>query len=106
MIETGLGGRLDATNIITPILSVITSIGYDHMEYLGNTLEEISFEKAGIIKTDIPLILYGTNTVIEKIALEKNARVIIPEPRNIVTNLLGEHQVSNACLASRAGRIL
>ncbi len=57
VIETGLGGRLDATNIITPLISVITSIGYDHVELLGPSLENIAFEKAGIIKENTPVIL-------------------------------------------------
>lgn len=56
LFEVGLGGRLDATNVILPLVSLITSIGYDHMDILGHTLEEISFEKAGIIKENIPLI--------------------------------------------------
>lgn len=63
IIETGLGGRLDATNIITPVCSVITSIGMDHMEQLGNTIEEIAAEKAGILKKKIPFItgdIHGT----------------------------------------------
>ncbi|MCR5147879.1 MAG: bifunctional folylpolyglutamate synthase/dihydrofolate synthase [Eubacterium sp.] len=54
--ETGMGGRLDATNIITPEVSVITSIGMDHMQYLGDTVEKIAFEKAGIIKNGIPVV--------------------------------------------------
>jgi dihydrofolate synthase/folylpolyglutamate synthase len=57
VIETGLGGRLDSTNIITPLLSVITNIGYDHMNILGDTLEKIAFEKAGIIKQGIPVVI-------------------------------------------------
>jgi dihydrofolate synthase/folylpolyglutamate synthase len=57
IIETGLGGRLDSTNIITPVLSVITNISYDHMQFLGNTLEKIAAEKAGIIKTGIPIVI-------------------------------------------------
>jgi len=57
VIETGLGGRLDSTNIITPILSIITNIGYDHMDLLGDTLEKIAFEKAGIIKTNVPVVI-------------------------------------------------
>ena len=57
VIETGLGGRLDSTNIITPRLSVITNIGFDHMQMLGNTLPEIAFEKAGIIKSGIPVVI-------------------------------------------------
>lgn len=56
LFEVGLGGRLDATNVILPLVSLITSIGYDHMDILGHTLEEISYEKAGIIKQNIPLI--------------------------------------------------
>ena len=57
VIETGLGGRLDSTNVITPILSVITNIGYDHMNILGDTLEKIAFEKAGIIKQMVSVII-------------------------------------------------
>lgn len=57
VIETGLGGRLDSTNIVSPRLSIITSIGYDHQDMLGNTLEEIAFEKAGIIKTHVPCVV-------------------------------------------------
>lgn len=57
VIEAGLGGRFDATNVITPLISVITSIGYDHIEILGSSLEEIAYEKAGIIKKNTPLIL-------------------------------------------------
>lgn len=57
VIETGLGGRLDSTNVITPILSVITNISYDHMDVLGDTLAKIAFEKAGIIKESIPVVI-------------------------------------------------
>src|SRR6476659_4258242 len=57
IIEVGLGGRLDSTNVITPELSVITNISYDHMNLLGNTLQEIASEKAGIIKQNIPVII-------------------------------------------------
>jgi dihydrofolate synthase / folylpolyglutamate synthase len=57
VIETGLGGRLDSTNIITPLLSVITNIGYDHINILGDTLEKIAFEKAGIIKPGVPVVI-------------------------------------------------
>jgi dihydrofolate synthase/folylpolyglutamate synthase len=62
VIEVGLGGRLDSTNIITPELSVITNIGFDHMEMLGDTLEKISGEKAGIIKQNIPVVIGETHT--------------------------------------------
>ena len=79
VIETGLGGRLDSTNIINPILSIITNIGYDHTNLLGNTLEAISFEKAGIIKKSTPVIigeyLQETKPVFEKKANEMNAPI-------------------------------
>ncbi|MCG8698678.1 MAG: bifunctional folylpolyglutamate synthase/dihydrofolate synthase, partial [Bacteroidales bacterium] len=57
IIETGLGGRLDSTNVITPMISVITNIGLDHTQFLGNTLENIAKEKAGIIKKSVPVII-------------------------------------------------
>jgi dihydrofolate synthase/folylpolyglutamate synthase len=57
VIETGLGGRLDSTNVVTPILSVITPIGFDHMEYLGYTISAIAGEKGGIIKNDVPVVI-------------------------------------------------
>ena len=70
VIETGLGGRLDSTNIITPVLSVITGIGLDHCDILGNTLQEIASEKAGIIKPGVPAVVWGrdgeTGPVFEK----------------------------------------
>lgn len=77
VVETGLGGRKDATNVLMPIVSVITSIGLDHTEYLGETLEEIAGEKAGIIKEGIPVVYLegeaSTNSVICQKAKEKNA---------------------------------
>jgi dihydrofolate synthase / folylpolyglutamate synthase len=77
VIETGLGGRLDSTNVITPELSVITNIGWDHMNLLGDSLEKIAFEKAGIIKEIIPVVigewLPETKPVFEKTAAEKHA---------------------------------
>jgi dihydrofolate synthase/folylpolyglutamate synthase len=62
VIEVGLGGRLDSTNIIRPELSIITNIGLDHTQFLGDTLEKIAFEKAGIIKNEIPVVI-GETTV-------------------------------------------
>jgi dihydrofolate synthase / folylpolyglutamate synthase len=83
IIETGLGGRLDSTNIITPELSVITNISYDHMNILGTTLEEIADEKAGIIKQNIPVVIgeriRETEEVFIKKAKEKNAPLIFAE---------------------------
>lgn len=79
VIEVGLGGRFDSTNIITPELSVITNIGWDHMNILGDTLEKIAYEKAGIIKKGIPVVIgettYETKPVFEEIAAEKKATV-------------------------------
>ena len=59
VLETGLGGRLDATNSVKkPLVSVITEIGYDHMQYLGETIEKIASEKAGIIKSGVPVVFF------------------------------------------------
>lgn len=77
VIEVGLGGRFDSTNIIIPELSVITNIGWDHMNILGDSLEKIAFEKAGIIKANVPVVIGEmipeTKSVFENIAAEKNA---------------------------------
>jgi len=67
VIEVGMGGRLDSTNIITPLLSVITNIGYDHQKFLGNTLPEIAKEKAGIIKSGVPVVISERQAETEKI---------------------------------------
>ena len=80
VIEVGLGGRLDSTNVITPALSIITNIGRDHMNILGETVEKIAFEKAGIIKDGVPVIigesLPETKSVFEKIAAERKAPIV------------------------------
>src|SRR5690606_18552803 len=77
VIETGLGGRLDSTNVITPDLSVITNIGMDHMQLLGNTLAEIAAEKAGIIKEGVTVVVgessSQTDEVFRSAAASKNA---------------------------------
>jgi dihydrofolate synthase/folylpolyglutamate synthase len=79
IIEVGLGGRLDATNVITPLLSVITNIGLDHVQFLGDTLEKIAFEKGGIIKPKIPVVIgeytVETKPVFEKIALYNQSAI-------------------------------
>lgn len=88
VIEVGLGGRLDSTNVINPILSIITSISFDHMKILGNTLGKIASEKAGIIKEGVPLVLYPQEKesldVIKKICNEKNC-TLIEVPKNSIT---------------------
>ena len=71
VIETGLGGRLDSTNVITPLLSIITNIGYDHMNILGNTLPEIAAEKAGIIKAGVPVVIGESRPETKNIFLNK-----------------------------------
>jgi dihydrofolate synthase/folylpolyglutamate synthase len=70
VIETGLGGRLDSTNIILPEISVITNISYDHMDLLGNTLDQIAFEKAGIIKPGVPVVIGEEQPEIKEIFLQ------------------------------------
>lgn len=71
VIETGLGGRLDSTNIITPILSVITNISFDHTAFLGNTLESIASEKAGIIKPSVPVVIGEAQGSVREVFLQK-----------------------------------
>jgi len=113
IIEVGLGGRLDSTNIITPEVSVITNIGLDHTHILGDTLDKIAFEKGGIIKTNIPCII-GTTTaetkpVFQKIAKEKNSTLFFAEKNESCpypTDLLGTYQKENSTTALAAINIL
>lgn len=129
--ETGLGGRFDATNIVkTTLCAVITNIGYDHTAVLGNTLPQIAFEKAGIIKEGIDVVLYnqdaGVMDVIRKVCDEKHAHLHITDFHDIqITDssiygyefnkgplkgiritLLGEHQLKNASVALEVCRCL
>ncbi len=89
IIETGLGGRLDSTNIITPEVSVITNIGWDHMNILGDSLEKIAAEKAGIIKETVPVVIgetvKETQPVFEKAAAEKKAPLFIASKKRQAT---------------------
>ena len=99
VIETGLGGRLDSTNILKPLASVITSISYDHMDMLGNTIEEITLEKAGIFKNNTPVIIgkvsETANEVLKNVAIEKNAKLYTYKKEYYKTDLIGEHQQWN-----------
>lgn len=123
IIETGLGGRLDSTNVVTPILSVITNVSYDHQHLLGNTLQEIATEKAGIIKKNIPVLIGRNNEPTDAVFIEKatqenvpiyfvndivkNAKIISPnkylivdaevnnEPVNICCDLNALYQIEN-----------
>ncbi len=113
IIEVGLGGRLDSTNIITPEVSVITNIGLDHTRFLGETLAEIAAEKAGIIKSNIPVVigeyLEDTKPVfINKATIEKSP-IIFVEKEDIPdfeTDLLGNYQVKNCKTACATINIL
>ena len=102
IIEVGMGGRLDATNIITPLVSVITNIGLDHTQFLGNTLEAIAYEKAGIIKPGIPVVIgeYTPETKPVFLAKAKETRSeiyfasdLIPE--TYPSDLIGDYQAHN-----------
>lgn len=102
IIEVGLGGRLDSTNIITPEVSVITNIGLDHTQFLGNTIEAIAIEKAGIIKESIPVVIgetqTQTKTIFQKIAKQKKAEISFADQENTIvykTDLLGGYQIKN-----------
>ena len=107
IIEVGLGGRLDSTNIINPELSIITNIGLDHTNLLGNTLEKIAIEKAGVIKQSTPIIIGRKqkliNQIFRDIAKENNAELIyVSEKKSYKTDLEGIYQKenSNTCLTT------
>ena len=116
--ETGLGGRLDATNIVTPLASVITNIGIEHSEWLGDTVEKIAAEKAGIIKPGVPIVTAATTRhgleTIRAIAQERRSPLTVvgaadmhlPPLDAIQLPLHGPHQRLNAALAIGAVRIL
>ena len=80
VLETGLGGRLDSTNIVTPILSIITNIGLDHCDMLGNTLPEVAFEKAGIIKPKVPVVVGESHPETDPVFERKVLYTNLPEP--------------------------
>lgn len=116
VVEVGLGGRLDATNVVSPEVSVITNIGFDHTEYLGSTLAEIAAEKAGIIKPGIPVVSGCCQTepraVIRSAAngsgspLTETCDVIGFEVGELELDLGGDHQVRNAAVAIKSVEVL
>jgi dihydrofolate synthase/folylpolyglutamate synthase len=117
IIEVGLGGRLDATNIVQPEVAIVTSIGMDHCDMLGNTLEAIAAEKAGIIKHGRPVVIGrmppGAEATVRRIAASLDARVISVREefgddvaRYPRTNLEGDYQRWNAATATLAARLL
>ena len=102
IIEVGMGGRLDATNIITPLVSVITNIGLDHTQFLGNTLAEVAYEKAGIIKPGIPVVIgeYTPETKIVFLAKAKECNSDIYFASDLpqetyASDLIGNYQIHN-----------
>lgn len=131
IIEVGLGGRLDPTNIITPLVSVITEVGMDHMQFLGSTIEEIALEKAGIMKRGVPVVLgpqeKAARSVLLAAARGMDIPVIDPDAENVTetsrdvtfdvrlpeetirslrVSLCGRHQAENACAALGAISVL
>lgn len=104
LLEVGMGGRLDATNLVTPIASVITPVALDHQEFLGPDLASIAAEKAGIIKPHVPVITGSQSPVVMKVIEETAARmaarlVVADAPSCVAPGLAGEHQRANAALA-------
>jgi dihydrofolate synthase / folylpolyglutamate synthase len=132
IMETGLGGRLDSTNVVYPLVSIITEIDRDHMEFLGSTIEEIALEKAGIIKSGVPVVTSTKGeeglTVLERVAKERHCKFYalgkdfdvqtIDEKgqsfhftskmleSDLRVNLKGKHQLANASAAIMAISIL
>ena len=103
--ETGLGGRLDATNVVAPLVSVITNVAFDHMQYLGETLEQIAGEKAGIIKPGIPVVTAATGVtldVIRQVAGNLKSPLMVVTTGENRTSLLGRHQTLNCAVAEAA----
>ncbi|MBD3322682.1 MAG: hypothetical protein GF350_16390, partial [Chitinivibrionales bacterium] len=130
VFEVGMGGRLDATNIVRPEVSVITEIDYDHKEFLGNSLESIAGEKLGIVKKGVPVVFLDRKIPeisrrVQSVCSEKNARLIAVDPSSASATprsaayrsfawkgatyslpLYGEHQKYNALLALETARLL
>lgn len=111
VIEVGLGGRLDSTNIINPILSVITNISLDHTNLLGNSIEKIAQEKGGIIKRNTPIIIGRKNKISDsifyKIASEKKSKIFFSNKKNnYTTDLNGDFQIENINTAEKTFQIL
>ena len=110
IIETGLGGRLDATNVITPLLSIITNISLDHQNFLGNTIEAIAVEKAGIIKHKVPVFVAEENSFTKEIfvnaALIKNTHVTFLTPSQKAYQQLASYQQTNLQTALQAIAII
>jgi len=108
VLEVGLGGRLDATNVVSPMATAITSIAFDHQAYLGSTLREIAIEKAGIIKPGVPVVVGDLDpeaaAAIDELARERGAELIHASAADVdgfTIGLRGTHQRMNAAVARR-----
>jgi len=111
VLETGMGGRLDATNVVTPLLSIITQIGLDHQVFLGETLPEIAAEKAGIIKARIPVLCGEERITLQTIFQSRSQALDAPiqfvtQSHDASTQLLPTYQCKNAALALEAMKTL
>ncbi len=115
VIEVGMGGRLDSTNVITPLLSVITNIGLDHTQFLGDTLGKIAAEKAGIIKEGVPVVIGETQPETEPVfrAAARHAPITFADQHNVVDDisrytdeLTGEYQKKNIATVLEAVEVL
>src|SRR3989339_964970 len=110
VLEVGMGGRLDATNVVNPLVSVITNIGLEHQDYLGNTVEKIAYEKAGIVKEGKPVVTGASGAalnVIKKVAKERNAPLSLVKPiRKIPLRLKGDFQRINASIVWETIKVL
>ena len=96
VVEVGMGGRFDATNVITPLVSVITNISIEHVQYLGSTVQQIAGEKAGIIKPGVPCVTMNTGEaldVIRSVASEKDAPLTVVDPSKVSISKLGKEGV-------------
>ena len=108
IIEVGLGGRLDSTNNITPEVAVITNIGLDHTQFLGETLPEIASEKAGIIKKNIPVVIGEEQAAVKSVFIAKAAKESAPiyfasdASGTYISDLLGDYQIQNSKTAAAA----
>ena len=113
VVEVGLGGRLDSTNVLKPVVAAVTNVGMDHMEYLGTTIMEIAVEKAGIAKPNIPFVIGESEGeaagVLRDVAVGKGARVVDVPPEESYQGALrleGDHQRRNAAVARAVLRAL
>jgi dihydrofolate synthase/folylpolyglutamate synthase len=102
LVEVGVGGRLDPTNVVTPVVSVITRLGFDHQDKLGPTLTHIAHEKAGILKKGISAVTVSQNPEVMRVLESVCPQIHVARPAEYTLSLTGEHQKENAGLAIAA----